>query len=149
MINELQTLVSLKPRHVIRWGRADVIEYWIGRTVSVKIKFKGYQDPFRIGTIVEVGPSGWVGVLWETGLVSGHWNRRELDNYQGEPYWKNRAHLLKNPTAYEDILLELRSFPRDRLQRYNFSIDYICRAPHTYDLRPVHHQEKHAGNKIP
>ena len=110
------------------WARRDVISFWIGRTVSPKPSFNRVRDSLSIGTIVEVGRAGWVGILWEDGTYDGHWNRRELDDYQGSPNWEHRQSLLAEPKQHSKILETLRSIDKATLRRNGYAFEYMQQA---------------------
>jgi hypothetical protein len=90
-------------------------------TVSAKRGYENLQSPEMIGTVVEVGPAGWVTVLWEDGSLNSKWNRLELDSYQGSPNWEHRQLLLKNPTARDEILKRLQNLDRSVLRRNGYT----------------------------
>jgi len=127
--DEFAKVLSVRPKHVIYWARRDVISHWLGRTVSVKMSYERYQSPHLLGTIVEVGPSGWVTVQWEDGSINANFNRKELDTYQGPLNWTHRELLIDEPTAYCKILKNLQEFDRSVLRRNGFPIDYVPKKP--------------------
>lgn len=122
--DEFSNILETKPKHVIRWARRDVIGFWLGRTVSAKVGYKNLQSPWLIGTIVEVGPAGWVTILWEDGSINSNWNRSELDDYQGPPNSNHQDILLKTSTTYDEILKSLQGFDRSKLRRNGFALDF-------------------------
>jgi hypothetical protein len=122
--DQFSRILATKPKRVIRWARRDVIGFWLGRTVSAKVGYKNLQSPWLLGTIVEVGPAGWVAVLWENGSINSNWNRSELDDYQGPSNSNHQDVLLKTPTAYDEIVKNLQKVDRSQLRRNGFPIDF-------------------------
>ena len=120
-----RALLATKPRLVGRWARRNVVEFWLGRTVSVKPKFAKAINPHQVGTVIEVGVFGWVGIAWETDAVDGNWNRRELDDYQAGHHSKHRSMLLGQSASLAEIAQNLRAWDKKGRRRNGAPLDYM------------------------
>jgi hypothetical protein len=126
--DEYSAVLAVKPKHVHRWGRRDAIGRWFGRIVSAKKGYSNIQSTSLLGIVVEVGPAGWLTIMWEDGNINARWNRIEVEILHGPPNWDNFEFLRHHPTAHDEILDRLRTMDRSRLWRDGTIINGLTKA---------------------
>ena len=115
--DEFATLLAATPKYLRTWGRRDAIRRWLGRIVSAKKGYSNLQRPSVLGIVVEVGPAGWLTIVWEDGKINAKWHRTELELIHGPTNWDFSEILCHHPTAHGEILKMLQTMDRSRLWR--------------------------------
>ena len=110
-------LLDTTPKYLRTWGRRDALRRWLGRVVSAKKGYSNLQSLSVRGIVVEVGPGGWLTIVWEDGQINAKWHRTEVELLHGPTNWDFCEILCHRPTAHDEVLNKLKTMDRYRLWR--------------------------------